>query len=234
VERACRIWSEETEETERRKRALLEEVERMAAAPSLDEAQTRDLKRVRGELAFVRKAAAERREMYWVSVLENLGLLPSYGLLDDRTHLDIGLWWTDEETGASDSSNDSYVRGSRTALRELAPGTTFYVRGMSVEIDGLDLGGARNPATQERRFCPSCGWSGPVDVAISACPRCWEPAAADTGQVLLTLPFRKASAYASRELAQRDQDTDERHRTAFTVVTTVDADPADVTTAWRR
>ena len=72
------------------------------------------------------------------------------------------------------------MRGSSTALRELAPGATFYVHGMSVEIDGLDLGSARNPTTQQRRFCPSCGWSGPADVVITACPRCEEPATAAT------------------------------------------------------
>jgi ATP-dependent helicase YprA (DUF1998 family) len=232
VERACRTWLDEMAEMGLRKTALQDEVERMAAAPSLDEAQTRDLKRIRGELSAVRRALSDQRSTYWINVLEDLGLLPNYALLDDSTRLDVGLWWTDEETGAAERSDDTYVRGSRTALSELAPGATFYVRGTSVEIDGLDLGSSRNPATELRRFCPSCGWSEPAGVTIAACPRCEEPAAADTGQVLRTLPFRKASAYASRELAQRDEDTDDRRRTPFTVITTVDADPADVATAW--
>jgi ATP-dependent helicase YprA (DUF1998 family) len=232
VERACQTWLEDMAELELRKKALQVEADLMAAAPSLDEAQERDLKRMRGELAAVRRGLAEQRSTYWISVLENLGLLPNYALLDDSTRLDIGLWWTDEETGAAERSDDTYVRGSRTALGELAPGATFYVRGTSVEIDGLDLGSSRNPATERRRFCPSCGWSGPESEPITACPRCEDPAAADTGQVLRTLPFRKASAYASRELAQRDEDTDDRRRTPFTIITTVDADPADVATAW--
>lgn len=233
VERACHTWLDEMAEMGLRKSALQEEVERMAAAPSLDEEQTRDLKRTRGELSAVRRAMSDQRRVYWISVLEDLGLLPNYALLDDSTRLDVGLWWTDEETGAAERSDDTYLRGSRTALSELAPGATFYVRGISVEVDGLDLGSSRNPATELRRFCPSCGWSGPAAVTIAACPRCEEPAAADTGQVLRSLPFRKASAYASRELAQRDDDTDDRRRTPFTVITTVDADPADVATAWR-
>ena len=232
VERACQTWLEDMAELEVRKKALQVEADLMAAAPSLDEAQQRDLKRIRGEIAAVRRGLAEQRSMYWISVLENLGLLPNYALLDDSTRLDVGLWWTDEETGAAERSDDTYVRGSRTALGELAPGATFYVRGTSVEIDGLDLGSSRNPATERRRFCPSCGWSGPESETVTACPRCEDPAAADTGQVLRTLPFRKASAYASRELAQRDEDTDDRRRTPFTIVTTVDADPADVATAW--
>ena len=232
VERARHAWLDENDELERRRTALQEEVARIEAAPSLDDAQQRDFKRVRGELGSVRRALADHRGDYWISVLERLGLLPSYNLIDDSTQLDVGLWWTDEETGAAERSDDSYLRGSRTALGELAPGATFYVRGTSIEIDGLDLGTSRNPNTERRRFCPSCGWSGPESTTITSCPRCLDPAAADTGQVVRTLPFRKASAYASRELAQRDEDTDERRRTAFTLVATVDADPGDVTAAW--
>jgi len=53
------------------------------------------------------------------------------------------------------------------------------------------------------------------------------------GQVLTTLPFRRASAYASRELAMRDDDSDDRRRTRFTVVAIVDAHPDDITAAWK-
>jgi ATP-dependent helicase YprA (DUF1998 family) len=232
IEQACATWFEDVEELSNRRKTLKEEADLMSAAPSLDDAQQRDYKRTLGELGAVTRALSEQRTTYWISVLEDLGLLPNYALLDDSTHLDVGLWWTDEESGAAERSDDTYVRGSRTALSELAPGATFYVRGTSIEVDGLDLGSSRNPATESRRFCPSCGWSAPASTIVPVCPRCLDPAAADTGQVLLTLPFRKASAYASRELAQRDEDSDDRRRTSFTILTTVDADPADVTSAW--
>jgi ATP-dependent helicase YprA (DUF1998 family) len=232
VELACNTWIEDIAELEIRKKALQAEADRMDQLPSLDDAQKRDFKRTLGELGAVRRTLSEQRTTYWISVLEAVGLLPNYALLDDSTHLDVALWWTDEESGAAERSDDTYVRGSRTALSELAPGATFYVRGTSVEIDGLDLGSSRNPTTEDRRFCPSCGWSGPAGTAITACPRCDDPAAADTGQVVRTLPFRKASAYASRELAQRDEDSDDRRRTSFSVITTVDADPADIAVAW--
>ena len=207
----------------------------MEEKPSLDEAGERDLKRLRGELGAARRTRSDRERAYWISALEAEGLLPNYALLDDTTRLDVGLWWTDEETGEHKATDEQYVRGSRTALAELAPGATFYVRGTSVEIDGVDLGTTRNPATVARRFCPACGWSERVgpDATATACPRCHTPAAADSGQVLTTLPFRRASAYASRELAMRDDDTDERRRTRFTVLTTVESKRDDIMgTAW--
>ncbi len=232
IEQACTSWGDELADLQQRRAALAAEIALMDDAPSLDDTQERDLKRVKGEARAMGRLLSERRSEYWIKALEDLSLLPNYALLDDKTRLDVTLWWTDEETGAAEQSDDTYVRGSRTALHELAPGATFYVGGVSVEIDGLDLGSSRNPATEWRRFCPSCGWSDTADVAIVACPRCQDPAAADTGQVLKVLPFRKASAYASREAAQRDDDLDERRRTQFTIVTTVDADPAAVRSAW--
>jgi hypothetical protein len=234
MEAAVTAWIAEGDELAARYAALEAEIATMQALPSLDDAGERDLKRLFGELGAARGARAERDRAYWISALEAAGLLPNYALLDDTTRLDVGLWWTDEETGAHESSDEKYVRGSRNALYELAPGATFYVRGTSVEIDGIDLGTSRNPATVVRRFCPACGWSDRVtpDSGIGACPRCGAGGAADAGQVLVTLPFRKASAYASRELAMRDDDTDDRRKTRFTVRTTVDSSPNDITAAW--
>lgn len=234
VEAAVAGWLAEGEELAGRYAALEAEIAAVQALPSLDESGERDLKRLFGELGAARAARAARDRTYWISALEAAGLLPNYALLDDTTRLDVGLWWTHEETGAHESSEERYVRGSRTALYELAPGATFYVRGTSVEIDGIDLGTSRNPATVVRRLCPACGWSDRVgpEPAGAACPRCGATGAADAGQVMTTLPFRRASAYASREQAMRDDDTDERRKTRFVVRTTVDSSPDDITAAW--
>jgi ATP-dependent helicase YprA (DUF1998 family) len=230
IERAVAAWLAEGDEIAQRIALLELEIEKMQTMPSLDEAGERDLRRLRGEAGAARAARRERNQTYWISALEAAGLLPNYALLDDTTRLDVGLWWTDEETGEHQSSDEKYVRGSRHALHELAPGATFYVRGTSVEIDGIDLGTSRNRATVDRRFCPACGWSGRIasEATASSCPRCGAAGAADAGQVLTTLPFRRASAYASRELAMRDDDSDDRRRAQFTIATTVDADPADI------
>ena len=199
VQTAVMAWNEEGAELAERIALIQTEVARMEEKPSLDEAGERDLKRLRGELGAARRTRSDRERAYWISALEAKGLLPNYALLDDTTRLDVGLWWTDEETGEHKATDEQYVRGSRTALAELAPGATFYVRGTSVEIDGVDLGDEPQPGHRARRFCPACGWSERVgpDATATACPRCQAAGAADSGQLLTTLPFRRASAYAS-------------------------------------
>ena len=145
VQAAVMAWNEEGAELAERIALIQSEVARMEEKPSLDEAGERDLKRLRGELGAARRTRSDRERAYWISALEAKGLLPNYALLDDTTRLDVGLWWTDEETGEHKATDEQYVRGSRTALAELAPGATFYVRGTSVEIDGVDRG---RPATR--------------------------------------------------------------------------------------
>ena len=235
VEAAVVAWNAETEELAERLERLKQELATFEAKPSLDDAGKRELRRLRGELGAARSAWSTRDTTYWISALEARGLLPNYALLDDTTTLDVGLWWIDEESGEHRSADEQYVRGSRTALAELAPGATFYVKGTSVEIDGVDLGTSRNPATVQRRFCPACGWSRrwADGETASPCPRCGSVQAADAGQILTTLPFRRASAHTSRERALRDHENEERVRTRFAVLTTVDAEPADITSAWR-
>jgi hypothetical protein len=108
VEACVAAWVEEGEELTARFSALEAEIALMKAKPSLDEAGERDLRRLLGEREAARAARAERDQSYWISALEARGLLPNYALLDDTTRLDVGLWWTDEETGAHESSDESW------------------------------------------------------------------------------------------------------------------------------
>lgn len=232
VEHAVRGWTEEMAQLRARAAALEDEVALLLAQENvLDDAGKRDLNRVRGEY---RAATAQRSAMarqYWITAFEGLGLLPNYTLLDDRTRLDVGLTWTDERSGQSTVERATYERGSQVALHELAPGSTFYVKGAAINIDAVDLGTERNPNLVRWRFCPSCGWSA-RDSGPTSCPRCHDNRAADTGQVLSTVRFRKVSAFASRDGARFGDDDEERRRMRFTVAHAVDVAPQEITRAW--
>ena len=232
VEAAVRRWNDDFAELGVRAQALQNEIRRLEAQQSiLDDEGERDLKRVRGEY---RIAVSERRAMareYWISAFEALGLLPNYNLLDDRTRLDVSLTWTDERTGRAAVERASYERGSRIALEELAPGNTFYVNGVAISVDAVDLGTEHNPNLGRWRFCPSCGWSAP-NSRPTACPRCHDSRAADTGQVLTAVRFRRASAFASRDNARFGDEDEERRRTRYTILSAVDVAPQRITRAW--
>ncbi len=232
VEQAVREFTDEFERLRGQAAALEQEISRLTAKESLlGDEEKRDFRRVRGEYRAVTRERSAKARQYWISAFEALGLLPNYTLLDDRTRLDVGLTWTDERTGAAEVEQTSYERGSRVALTELAPGSTFYVRGSALNVDAVDVGTERNPRLLPWRFCPSCGWSA-RDEGPRHCPRCGDARAADTGQVVRAVRFRKASAFASRDGARFGDDSEERVRTPFTVGAAVDVDPHDVVRAW--
>ena len=73
-------------------------------------------------------------------MLEEFGILPNYTLLDDMVTLDVAVTWIDPETQEFRSEPASFARSSANALREFAPGATFYARGLEILIDAVDLG----------------------------------------------------------------------------------------------
>lgn len=232
VERAVQSWNEEMAQLQARAQALEDEITHLQAQENLlDDAGQRDLRRVRGEYRAATSQRSAMARAYWITSFEALGLLPNYTLLDDRTRLDVGLTWTDERTGASSVERVTYERGSRVALVELAPGSTFYVDGCALNVDAVDLGTERNPSLLTWRFCPSCGWSA-EDTGPTSCPRCHNNHAADTGQVLNTVRFRKASAFASRDGARFGDEDEDRKRQRFTVAAAVDVPQQEITSAW--
>ncbi|MEU4802983.1 DEAD/DEAH box helicase [Actinosynnema sp. NPDC023587] len=232
VEQAIRTWLTDMAELQARAAALSEERERVQAQEALlDDVGKRDLNRLRGEHRAATSQINALRRQYWVTALESMGLLPNYTLLDDRTTLDVGLTWTDERTGQSAVERSTYERGSQVALHELAPGSTFYVNGSALNVDAVDLGSVRNPKLLRWRFCPACGWSA-QDTGPTRCPRCQDNRAADTGQLVTAVRFRKASAFASRDGARFGDEDEERKRLRFTVAAAIDVPQQEITKAW--
>ncbi|HZL02482.1 MAG TPA: helicase-related protein, partial [Cellulomonas sp.] len=197
------------------------------------------------ELAL-RSARAARRltlgqlhdltDEYWIGVLEEHGLLPNYTLLDDAVTLDVGLSWVDPDSGEFQTDHASFRRAAGQAIRELAPGATFYARGWQIAVDVVDLG-VDGSAVRPWVFCPACGYA--VDVATSgiiaapnACPRCGSAGIADSGQRLDVVELEHVTAEIRRDEAAITDRRDERDVTRFQIVVAADVDAAGVERRW--
>lgn len=202
----------------------------------LDDKQVEDRKRCAGESRALADQLYSRGKQETLTGLSGVGLLPNYNLLDDSTTLDVHLWWiSNEGKSAEPQALDlTYQRSSSVALTELAPGAYFYAGGKRVEIDAVDVGPTSQPLWRRTRLCPSCGW-GTTDVTanLAACPRCHNPAAADSGSIHKVLALQKVSAVHRLDDALIDEEADDRTRTFFSTVAGVDIAPGDITKAWR-
>ncbi|MGH3893773.1 MAG: DEAD/DEAH box helicase [Rhodococcus qingshengii] len=236
---AVHRWNRDLVELTTRRATIekeLPEFERRAAASASTDDDQRDLRTAYGSIKLLGKQLAELNSVYWISALERYGVLPNYTLLDDSVVLDVGITWIDPETNKYMGDATSYQRGSRVALTELAPGSTFYAQGLAAKIDAVDLGaGESNIHTW--RLCPQCGWAGITHAGeeaptLTGCPRCQNSAITDVSQQLQVVEMARVSAEIRRDEASINDGRDERHKESFTVVTAADIDPVNVGRSW--
>jgi hypothetical protein len=200
----------------------LQERAGLAAATEDDKVALRTAK---AALGLARKQLADLQGDYWIGVLEEHGILPNYTLLDDSVTLDVTMSWIDPDTQEYMSEPTAFNRGASAALREFAPGATFYARGFKIQIDAVDLG-SDCESIRRWAFCPSCGYGQQLEQAKppASCPRCGEAAISDVKQVLEVVELERVSSAMRREEATIDDGHDERERVSFQVVTAADVD----------
>ncbi|MGW4535411.1 DEAD/DEAH box helicase [Nocardia sp. NPDC004340] len=236
---AVHRWNRDVAELHARRKAVdtvIPELEKRANSPAATDDDRRDLRTARGTLRLIGGHIRDLTTEHWVGVLERYGVLPNYTLLDDSVTLDVGITWIDPDTNQYDGDTATYQRGSRVALTELAPGTTFYAQGLAVEVDAVDLGPGES-SIHTWRMCPNCGWAGIAHAGAETappiqCPRCHTGAIADTSQRLQVVEMSKVSAEVRRDEAAIGDARDERRRETFTVLTAADVDPDNIVSRW--
>ncbi len=234
--RTVEDWTAERAEQHRRLGELAQALSDLDRQGHLDDRDTDNRRRYSGEHKALSAMLREGWHRNALTGLAELSLLPSYNLRDDRTELDVSLWWTSDDEGDKGlhTSEETFPRGSRTALTEFAPGAVFYARGYRVEIDALEIGPSGRPHYRHTRLCPDCGWgTETVDPAPGHCPRCHGTAVADAGAVHKVLPLRRVSAVHRRDEALIEDENEDRTRTRFTTVTGVDVEREHIAQAWR-
>ena len=214
--------------------ASIPELERLAALPVASDDDKDAYRSAQASLRLAKRQRAELQTGHWVSVLEEAGILPNYTLLDDSVTLDVGLSWLDPDSGEYETENWSYHRNAALALRELAPGATFYAGGNQIKVSTVDLGN-QGEAVRTWVFCPACGYSLDVTEGTptpTSCPRCGSPGVADVAQRLAVVELTRVSSSMRRDEAGIDDSSDERLRERFDLVVTADYAPESVTRQW--
>jgi len=233
---AAQRWAQQVEELGHRITAIqqaLPDLKRLAELPAATDDDKHARKTAEASIRLAEKQRAELRGEYWISVLERLGLFPNYTLLGDDVTLDVGLSWQHPDSGAFETDTHAYQRSASLALREFAPGSTFYAGGHQIKINAVDLGSGGD-AVRTWAQCPECGYGADVtdQDGPASCPRCQSPGIADVSQRLETVELQRVSSTMRRDEAAIDDARDERQRERFEVTVTADVVPENVTDEW--
>lgn len=236
IHAAAHRWTQQIEELGHRITAIgeaLPDLQRVASSPARTDEDEHAVKTAEASRRLAQKQRAELRGEYWISVLERIGLFPNYTLLGDDVTLDVGLSWQHPDSGAFETDTHAYRRGAALALREFAPGSTFYAGGHEIKINAVELGSGGD-GVRAWALCPECGYGADVsgqDGPI-ACPRCQSPGIADVSQRFDVVELQRVSSTMRRDEATIDDARDERRRERFEVIVSADIDPANVTGEW--
>lgn len=170
---------------------------------------------------FTDKQRQNLSDEYWISALERFGLFPNFTLLDEAVDFHLSVSSYNEKREGYDVEPLEYSRGVSSALTELAPGNTFYVRGVGAVIDQIELEkDARN--VEQWRVCPACSYSEPVlsvgeSRSVGACPECGAAAYADRAQVIDVVQMSKVYASVDQERSAITESTDQRTEKRYQV-----------------
>ena len=216
--------------------AVVPELEAQAASPAATDDDRRALRSAHVARKLTNGQLAHLRGEYWIGVLEEHGILPNYTLLDDSVTLDVGLSWTDPDTGTFASDHAQFQRASAQAIREFAPGATFYARGWEIGVDAVDIG-MDGEAVRPWAFCPACGYGvdlelGGKALGIDACPRCGGTAIADLGQRVDAIELTHATAEVRRDEALISDRSDQRASLVFQMYFAADINPEHLGPRW--
>ncbi len=241
---ASQRWAAAVEGLAHRRAAIeaaLPELITRDASPAASDDDRRALRAARAALAMTRHQSQRLTGEYWIAVLEEFGILPNYTLIDDMVTLDVSVTWIDPETQEYHTEPESFARSAANALREFAPGATFYARGLEILIDAVDLG-PDDSSIRTMAFCPTCGFAadlsapgpgGPAAGTVpSVCPRCGGAGLSGMEHRLDVVELSSVSSQVRRDEAAIGDRSDERTRERYTISVSADIHPDNVVKRW--
>ena len=148
------------------------------------------------------------------------GLLPNYAFPEAGVTLRSVILRrrSERERAGNDSAFEktpyAFQRSAQAALSELAPESRFYAVSHEMEIDQVDLDLCR---AETWRFCARCHYHERVDVTDkhSACPRCFHPQWADSGQKHSVLQLRQVYSTVDDRSSRIGDESEQREPQFF-------------------
>ncbi|MCD9625295.1 DEAD/DEAH box helicase [Rhabdothermincola salaria] len=232
LKEAADDWFGHRKDLDLRRNRLNTAIDKLEAIGNRSEPDEEELKSLKGQRSAVVRLLRDHRDEYSLSALERIGVLPNYTLVDDSVELSATMWSKVDDEYRTEVV--SYDRPGRIAIREFAPGNTFYADGHRHVVDALEIGAAAEPLYERWRLCPDCAFADLEQEGRppTTCPRCGRAGIADVGSQHWVLRLRTTLASGSEEQSRVYDDTDERVREGYEVVTLVDPEPTEVSGAW--
>jgi DEAD/DEAH box helicase domain-containing protein len=198
------------------------------------------LEEIEREQKILRARTSKLGQISALEVLTEHGLLPNYAFPERGVRFSGTTYNKHRGTGRSrDDSKDhiqnfEIVRSGSTAIRELAPGNSFYTHSHVFKIQQLEVGSKSQPLLEDWSICGQCGFMATTDAVndpsyAPLCPQCGYDIVApsglkDAGQSRPSLPFHRSQAISYMEYydSLSADRREEREREPYQLITSFD------------
>jgi DEAD/DEAH box helicase domain-containing protein len=216
----------------RRSRRLYREIRKLRDNGLVTEAQETNIEEMEQEKTALQDIYQRIGKKNTYNFFTDAGLLPNYAFPESGVTLRSILYRMPEE-GGQEVWDEEFVRPAPQALRELAPGSTFYADGRRVVVDQIDLSG--DDSLEQWRFCDRCAYTDDATTGDTShvCPQCGSPNWSDQGQQRTVIKHDEVRATTADRKSRIDDSSDGRDREFFETGLLVHFDRADTETAYR-
>ncbi len=170
-------------------------------------------------------------EQYTWSYLTDLGILPNYAFPESGVRLNAEVYFP--KPWGRNPERHEWVRGAGEAIRDLAPGNTFYAQRRRFEITRVEMGPADNADVTRWRFCSRCRHIEEVRPEPAAhCPECQASDWQDLGRIRALHRLQAVASTMDHYQSQADDDSDDRKQKRFQVEDFFSIDHTSHVAAW--
>jgi DEAD/DEAH box helicase domain-containing protein len=190
------------------------QVEQIEADPTQFQDPEEEKKRLQQDRSIIIQMIRDLEEQYILNFFTDAGLLPNYAFPESGVKF-RGIISGIEQKGADGKSYliKEYVRPASNALRELAPGNTFYAEERKLLITHLEAPGREN-TIEQWQFCDQCSYMEKVQIHhfSTACPSCGSEMWSDQGQKKDMMFFQQAASWTDHYSSLLGDDSDDREQ----------------------
>lgn len=233
IEGAFQGVREEHDELRRLRGRLDDRVEALKKEPVLTDELALEKRDAEVGRRVLHRMMGDIERKYPLNVLTDAGVLPNYAFPEPGVMLRSAI--RSANKAKADGTGKrlgkvqtfEYLRPASSAIRELAPFSTFYADGRKVRITQIDVGTSAKPLLETWRFCRACAHStSTMDAApiTDACPECSDSTWPDAGQLRRVVHMKRVSSVSDELASAVGDESEDREMVQYEVMDLVEID----------
>lgn len=205
----------ERRELQKKRNAIRQQLKKREETPAKDEVVLQEIRELQQTLKGISGIVTSIGTTQTFNFFTDEGLLPNYAFPEEGVTLRSIILRKKEKKdgeggGAFESQSFEYQRPASSAIRELAPGSTFYAQHRKLIVDQVNL---QLSEPELWNFCDQCSYSERIDTGSplrQTCPVCMSAQWSDRSMQRKMIPMKQVVTTEIDSSSRSHDESDER------------------------